>query len=273
VRVFDRKFGPDFLSRLPAAPGVYRFHDADGVLLYVGKATNLRRRLGQYRAAGRKKRERKRRALVKAAAAITWEVCDSALSAALTEIRLIQALRPRLNVSGAFPFLYPYIGIYAEGRETYFCLTTSPDAFPAFEFHGVFRSRDVTREAFFSLMRLLRFTGHPIPRHRCRRLGAARHSSVVGFRRLPPSSAESWGHLLSGASREALEGLALHLLEHVGALARRAEIQEDLRAVARFFEHEARALARVRAATGYAAYPVPQAERDPLFTRYRQGEG
>jgi len=270
MRLFDAKFGADFLAGVPGEPGVYRFHDAAGILLYVGKAGNLRRRLAQYRLAARKKRERKRRALVRAAATITWEVSGSELEAALTEIRLIQALRPRRNVASAFPFLYPFIGIHREGLETYFCLTTSPGAFPAFELHGAFRSREVTREAFFSLMRLLRFAGHPVPRHRCRRLGQAAHSHVVGFRRLPADSAGAWARLLRGGSAEALEGLALHLLEHPGALAKPAEIQEDLRSIARFFEDEARALARARAATGYAGYPVPQGDRDLLFAQYRR---
>lgn len=269
MREFDRKFGRDFLAGVPAAPGVYRFHGEGGALLYVGMTANLRRRLGQYRMARRRKRDRKRRALVRRVAAITWEVCDSALSAALLEIRLIQSLRPPMNVATAFPFLYPYIGISTEGRETYFCLTTRPEAFPAFAFHGVFRSRAVTREAFFSLMRLLRFAGHPVPRHRCRRLGTAPRSSVIGFRRLPSGAAESWGRLLSGSSREALETLTLRLLDHAGALARRAEVHEDLRAVARFFRDEACALARARIETGYTGYPVPQAERDLLFARYR----
>jgi excinuclease UvrABC nuclease subunit len=269
VRLFDTKFGADFVAGVPTEPGVYRFYDAEGALLYVGKATSLRRRLGQYRTAGRKKKERKRRALVRAAARIEWEVCDSALAAALTEIRLIQQLHPPRNVATAFPFLYPFVGIHTEDRETYFCLTTTPGGFPVFDFHGAFRSREVTGEAFFSLMRLLRFIGHPVPRHRCRRLGRAPHSYVVGFRRLPADAADLWNRLLAGASREALESLALQLIEHAGARARRAEVQEDLQAVAHFFEVEACELARARTAMGYATYPVPQRERDLLFTQYR----
>jgi excinuclease UvrABC nuclease subunit len=269
VRLFDEKFGVDFLSGVPAEPGVYRFYDAAGSLLYVGKARDLRRRIAQYRVTGRKRRQRKPHALVKAAARIDWEVCASDLTATLTEIRLIQALRPSRNVAGAFSFLYPFVGIQVEGRETYFCLTTSPHAFGSFDLHGAFRSRDVTGEAFFSLMRLLRFAGHPVPRHRCRRLGTARHSHVAGFRRLPADAPEMWRRLLQGASREALEWLALELLEHAGARAKRSEIQDDLRAIGRFFEEEARALAQARAATGYAAYPVPQQDRDLLFVQYR----
>jgi excinuclease ABC subunit C len=267
VRLFDQKFGAGFLAGVPTAPGVYRFHDAAGALLYVGRAANLRRRLGQYRLSGRRKKERKRRALVKAAARITWEVCESPLAAALAEIRLIQTLRPPRNVASAYPFLYPFVGIATDGDEVYFCLTTSPGAFPSFAFHGAFRSREVTRGAFFSLMELLRYVGHPAPRHRCRRLGTARHSHVRGFRRLPAGSAAAWSGLLRGESREALEALAVRLVDHAGARARRREIHEALRAIARFFDDEAAALARVRALTGFEPYPVPQQERDLLFTR------
>jgi excinuclease ABC subunit C len=270
VRPFDQKFGADFLASVPAAPGVYRFYDVAGTVLYVGKANNLRRRLGQYRTAGRKKKEKKRRTLVKAATRIGWDVSESALAAELTEIRLIQRLRPPRNVASAFPFLYPFIGLHADAGETYFCLTTSPGAFPAFDLHGAFRSRDVTGEAFFSLMRLLGLVGHPVPRHRCKGLVTAAHSHVVGFRRLPADAPDLWGRLLRGVSREALEALALRLIEHAGALARRAEIQEDLRAVSRFFETEASSLARARTLTGYSRYPVPQEERDLLFAQYRR---
>jgi GIY-YIG catalytic domain len=270
VRLFDQKFGAGFLAGVPAAPGVYRFHDAAGGLLYVGKAGSLRRRLAQYRTAGRQKRERKRRALVKAAAALTWEVCESELAASLRELRLIQTLRPRRNVAGAFSFLYPFIGLRVEGRETFFCLTTRPEAVPTFDLHGAYRSRDVTGEAFHALERLLRFVGHPVPRPRCREIAAGGRAVVVGFRRLPMDAPARWAELFRGGSREALEALALELLEHPGAVARRAEIQEDLAAMALFFEEEACALARARAALGYGAYPVPQRDRDLLFVENRQ---
>ncbi len=270
MRLFDKRFGADFLAGVPSAPGVYRFLDEAGALLYVGKAGSLRRRLAQYRTAGRKKKERKRRALVKAAAAITWEICESDLAASLTEIRLIQTLRPRRNVASAFPFLYPFIGILVDGRETFFCLTTRPEAFPTFELHGAYRSRDVTGEAFHALARLLRFVGHPIPRTRCRMVGGAARSVLIGFRRLPIDAPDGWSALFRGRSREVLEALAIELLEHPGAVARRGEIQEDLAAIALFFDSEACALARARSATGYSAYPIPQRERDPLFTEARE---
>jgi hypothetical protein len=273
VRVFDRKFGADFLAGVPCEPGVYHLYDAAGALLYIGKARDLRRRLAQYRTTRRIKKDRKRRGLVRAASRIVWQVCDSELEASLTEIRQIQALRPPKNVAGAFPFLYPFVGIHVDGPETRFCLTTSPEAFPPFGFHGAFRSREVTREAFFALMRLLRVLGHPTPRPRRDRSSTPRHSHVYGFRRLPPDTAETWEALLRGVSREALEGLSLRLLEHAGARARSAEIEEDLRAIGRFFDDETSRLAAAIAATGYSDYPVPQRERDALFIRWGAPSG
>ena len=184
-------------------------------------------------------------------------------------MRLIQALRPRDNVALAFPFLYPYVGVRVAGAETYFCLTTSPDRFRDFELHGAFRSRAVTGEAFFALRRLLGLVGHPVPRRRSDRLVAARHSHVWGVRRLPEEWGELWRELLRGTSGEAAERLSLALLEHAGARARRALVAQDLRAIGRFFDDEARALASAIAASAYPRYPVPQRHRDRIFLRWR----
>ena len=270
ARAFDRKFGSTFLRSVPTTPGVYRFYDERGALLYIGKAGDLRRRLAQYRVTRRTRKDAKRRGLVKAAASVVWDVCASEEAASLREVRLIQALRPRDNVASAFPFLYPYLGVRTEGTETYFCFTTSPDQFAAFELHGAFRSRDVTGAAFFALRQLLRYVGHPIPRHQCDRLGRARYSHVFGLRRLPGDWPALWRRFLTGASREAVECLSLRLVEHARARARRAEVKVALRAIARFFDDEAAELARALSATAYSGYPVPQRHRDRIFLRYRR---
>ena len=90
-----------------------------------------------------------------------------------------------------------------------------------------------------------------MPRYRCRRLGAAAHCYLF-VRRLAVDAPARWGGLLRCASPEALETLALDLLDHPGARARPAEIYEDFQALARFFESEACARARARASTGYS---------------------
>ena len=269
MQIFDRKFGGAFLANVPTEPGIYRLYDAAGALIYVGKARNLRRRLAQYRTSRRTKSDRKRRGLVKSADRIDWQVCGSELEASLIEVGLIQTLRPRHNIAAAFSFLYPFIGIQVDGPDTRFCLTTSPEAFAAFELHGAFRSREITREAFFALMRLLRLVAHRTARRRSDRLGVPRYSHVYTFRRFPRNWPEAWKALLRGASRTALEDLSLRLLDHAGARARGAAIERDLLSIDRFFDAEASTLAAAIATTGYVGYPVPQRHRDALFLRHR----
>ena len=60
---FDRKFGREFMAGLPAKPGIYKIYDSSGLLIYIGKAKNLKRRLSQYRNAKRCKKHLKMRTL------------------------------------------------------------------------------------------------------------------------------------------------------------------------------------------------------------------
>lgn len=79
---------------LPRAPGVYLFRDAGDRVIYVGKAKNLRTRVTSYfhgdgrRSVGAMLRELDR---------IESRVCEGELEAAITEVRLIHAHRPRHN--------------------------------------------------------------------------------------------------------------------------------------------------------------------------------
>ena len=87
---------------LPTTPGIYRIFNVAGELIYVGKAKNLRRRLGQYKNAKRTKKHRKMRLIVSEADRVETEDCSSDLDAYLLEAKLIQELRPKWNTAGAF---------------------------------------------------------------------------------------------------------------------------------------------------------------------------
>ena len=82
------------IADAPAAPGVYRFHAADGTVLYVGKATDLRRRLRSYFGNDTRRRTAD---LVAATERVTWTVVATELEAAVLEVRELQATRPRYN--------------------------------------------------------------------------------------------------------------------------------------------------------------------------------
>ncbi len=82
----------------PPKPGVYLFRDANDVVLYVGKARDLRARLRSYF-----RSDRQRPAVEAALGAverIEWRVLGSELEASLEELKLIRELRPPANVRG-----------------------------------------------------------------------------------------------------------------------------------------------------------------------------
>src|SRR5687767_14337178 len=271
VRSFDRKFGAEFLETLPGSPGVYLVYNQDDELIYVGKAINLKRRLSQYRNTMRRKKHRRMRGIVKDAARIEIQRAETHLDACLTETMLIQKHRPHWNIVGAYSFLYPLIGVREANGNIEFCMTTTPEAVlqecPGFEFHGAFRSRRITGDAFFALMRLLRFVGHVNPSSRRHRV--SRYSYIFSFRRLPSTWAGIWASFYKGESSLPMEELILSLAESTGARRRPGKIQEYLDELKRFWRHEVLTLARVRKATGCTEWPVPQYYRDVVFLCYK----
>lgn len=109
-RVFDKRhlaFGA------PQRPGVYRFLDENGQVLYVGRARDLRARLRSY---FRSERQRPQvEAALGACERIEWTVLGSELEAALEELRLIRELRPPANARIARPDRYVWLKKRGDG--------------------------------------------------------------------------------------------------------------------------------------------------------------
>lgn len=267
--LFDQKFGADFLAQVPLEPGVYRFSDRAGKVIYVGKAKRLRRRLAQYRNVTSQRKHRRMRKILAAAHAVSFTVCASHLDACLLEVRLIQELRPRCNIASAFSFLYPYVGLRAEGSVLAFAFSTKLEHLDGYEIFGAFRSRETVGAAFFSLMKLFTYVGHRA-RIKPEDVTARKGTYAFAFHRLPPGWAPSWQSFFMGQSREALEKLTFSLLENVGARSRSAELQEKIDSLRLFWEEEALPLAEAMRVANYEGpYPIPQTDRDPLFLRSR----
>lgn len=268
TRAFDRRLGDDFLATVPRAPGVYRVLDAAGAVVYVGKAINLRRRLAQYRHATRRKKHRKMREIVKSAASIAFEPCENELEAELREQALIQELSPRWNVAGAFSFLYPSIGLGERERgHAILAFSTAPSERSDLDWHGAYRSREITGEAFFAWVRLAARIGH---KEKVPQRPRGTRTWCFEIRRLGSGWRAPWEALLRGESREALSSLVLALLERPGARREAGSVQDDLAAIERFWKHEALKLAHARRVTGDLRWPIPQIDRDALFIRARR---
>lgn len=250
---------------------MYLFKDADGTVLYAGKARNIRRRLARYRNAGRRKAHRKMRTLVRDAHSLEVRLQSSEREALLLENELIRTLRPRYNVDGAFDFLYPAIGTGWSGARMLLCFTTCPQAFGdlGLRWHGTFRPRLRAREAFEALADLLGRIGHLEPRTRLPRAPRRRGSRLLALRRVPPELLGSTRAFLAGASDALLGELFAHLLDRRGARRQAAEVQEALRSLERFYRLDALRLHHALRATGRKASFVAQSERDALFIEAR----
>lgn len=143
----------EYVASLPRRPGVYRMYGADGELLYVGKATSLRDRVGSYFHAGNA--TPKVQALVAQIAAIEVTVTHSEPEALLLECNLIKEHRPRYNVTlrddKSFPYIwldtaheYPKIVFYRGARNR------------AGRFFGPFPSAGAVKETLHHVQKLFR---------------------------------------------------------------------------------------------------------------------
>lgn len=97
-------------GEIPTQPGVYRFRDAEGRVLYVGKAKNLRARLSNYFAPPHTLHERTRR-MVTTATSVEWTVVGSDVESLQLEYMWIQEFSPPFNVRYKDDKSYPYMAI------------------------------------------------------------------------------------------------------------------------------------------------------------------
>ncbi|SJN19054.1 Excinuclease ABC subunit C [Microbacterium esteraromaticum] len=97
-------------GEIPTDPGVYRFSDADGRVLYVGKAKNLRQRLSNYFAPLRTLHERTRR-MVTTAASVEWTVVATDVDSLQLEYMWIKEFDPPFNVRYKDDKSYPFMAI------------------------------------------------------------------------------------------------------------------------------------------------------------------
>ena len=99
------------LAALPNKPGVYRYFDKSGTLIYVGKAKNLKRRVSSY---FNKEQTGKTRVLVSKIADLEYSIVDSESEALLLENTMIKQYKPRYNIMLKDDKTYPWICIKKE---------------------------------------------------------------------------------------------------------------------------------------------------------------
>ncbi|MES2560362.1 MAG: excinuclease ABC subunit UvrC [Bacteroidota bacterium] len=100
------------IGSLPDSPGIYKYFDADGVLMYIGKAKKLKKRVSSY--FNKTHDNRKTAVMVGKIADIQFTLVDSEIDALLLENSLIKTFQPRFNISLKDDKTYPWICIKRE---------------------------------------------------------------------------------------------------------------------------------------------------------------
>lgn len=100
---------------IPAEPGSYQFKDGLGRVIYVGKAANLRSRIGSY-FADTKSLHPRTASMVAAASSVEWIAVRNELEALILEFTLIKEHQPRFNIRLRDDKSYPFLAITLNER-------------------------------------------------------------------------------------------------------------------------------------------------------------
>jgi excinuclease ABC subunit C len=142
---------------IPINPGIYKYFNQEGILIYVGKAKNLRKRVSSYFSktfVGYKTHE-----LVQRINRIEFTIVDSEQDAFLLENALIKEYQPKYNINLKDDKTYPYIVVKKEPFSRIFL--TRKKINDGSEYIGPFTSSGRVRE-------LIEFVKHYIPLRNCK---------------------------------------------------------------------------------------------------------
>ena len=103
----------DKIALFPHSPGVYRYYDAEGNVIYVGKAKDLHKRVAQYFVPA-ERLTRKTAVMVSKIVDAEYTVVESEADALLLENNLIKQFKPRYNILLKDSKTYPWICVSAE---------------------------------------------------------------------------------------------------------------------------------------------------------------
>jgi excinuclease ABC subunit C len=142
------------LKSLPEEPGIYKFYNADGQIIYVGKAKSIRKRVNSY-FTSKKGKDRKTLRLVRQIDRIEFSVVLRESDALLLENNLIKEHQPKYNVLLKDGKTYPYIVIT---KERFPRIHHTRKKYPGYgEYFGPYPSVRVQKEVVDLLQKLFKF--------------------------------------------------------------------------------------------------------------------
>lgn len=139
-------------GEIPTNPGVYRFIDPHGRVIYVGKAKNLRARLNSYFTSVNQLHP-KTFAMVHAASSVEWTVVGSELEAIQLEYTWIKQHTPRFNIMYRDDKSYPYLAVTMNEKYPRVQVMRG-DKKPGVKYFGPFHPAKAIRETVDTMLRV-----------------------------------------------------------------------------------------------------------------------
>jgi excinuclease ABC subunit C len=139
-------------SEIPTDPGVYRWFDAKGKVIYVGKAKNLRARLSSYFADPATLHTRTRK-MVQSAADLQWTIVKSEFEALQLEFTWIKEFNPQYNVQFKDDKSYPYLAISVSDEVPRVFVTRNRES-KGVRYFGPYTQAWAVRETLDSLLKV-----------------------------------------------------------------------------------------------------------------------
>ncbi len=242
-------------SDIPTKPGVYRFRDEHGRVIYVGKAKVLRNRLLSY-FANPERLTPKTRTMVFTAASVQWTVVGSELEALQLEYTWIKEYTPRFNIVFRDDKTYPYLAVTMDEKYPR-ALVMRGDKRKGVKYFGPFYPAKAIRETLDTLLRVF-------PVRSCapgvfRRAEASGRPCLLGY--IDKCAAPCVGRIseedhrqlaedlctfMSGEATRFTKALTVKMQEAVAELEyeRAARYRDDIAALNKVFERNAVVLAQ-----------------------------
>jgi excinuclease ABC subunit C len=204
---------------IPTGPGVYRFSDRDGRVIYVGKAINLRQRLNSYFADPAALHFRTQ-TMVRTAAKVEWTLVRNELEALQLEYTWIKQYDPRFNVKYRDDKSYPWVAITWE-EEFPRVFVGRGSKRKGNRYFGPYSQAGAIRDTIDSLLRVF-------PMRSCTKgvFNSARTTGrpcLMGY--IGKCAAPCVGKIDPGPHRELVQDVCDFLAGRTGALIRRLETQ------------------------------------------------
>jgi len=144
------------LNSLPKSPGVYKFYDNSGKLIYVGKATSIRSRVGSYFSGAH---DNKTEMLVSKIKKIKFEVTETVLEALILEANLIKKNQPKYNIKAKDDKSFSYFLITKNDKFPRILIVRETDLgkYPAKNLYGPYTSKRQMEIALSMLRKIFPF--------------------------------------------------------------------------------------------------------------------